>query len=45
LLPATVAGFVIARLNLHRLSAGRVRAGSLLLCAAAGIYALVCSLI
>lgn len=45
LLPATLAGFLLARHNLHRLSASHVRTGSLVLCAGAGLYAVVSSLI
>jgi uncharacterized protein len=45
LLPATFAGFWIARKTMHRLSARSIRAASLALCAGSGLYAVIAALI
>ena len=45
LIPATLAGFWVARRTMHRLSPKVIRGGSLALCAASGLYAVVSALL
>lgn len=45
LIPATLAGFWVARRTMHRLSPTVIRVGSLALCAASGLYAVISALL
>lgn len=45
LLPATYAGYWLARKSMHRISARAIRMGSLTLCAGSGLYAVISALL
>jgi uncharacterized membrane protein YfcA len=45
LIPATLAGFWLARQVMHRMSAQLIRGGSLTLCAISGLYAVVSAMV
>jgi uncharacterized membrane protein YfcA len=45
LIPATLAGFWVARQIMHRMSPGLIRGGSLALCAMSGLYAVISAMV